>query len=88
MTERLTGDGPGWRGVAVLAALAVTAQLWGLYRVTGLPSPGWFPHVDKLGHAVGFALPVALVVLALGLRRLAAGRRPSRRALVAVADEP
>ncbi|GAA1435449.1 hypothetical protein GCM10009616_32590 [Microlunatus lacustris] len=68
----------------MLAVLAVAAQLWGLYRVTGPPSPAWFPQADKLQHGLGFALPVALLLLALGLRRLARGRQPSRRALAVV----
>lgn len=80
MSVRATRGEWRWYGAAVLAALAVAAQLWGLYRVAGPPSPAWFPQVDKLQHAVGFALPVALVLLALGLRRLARGGRPSRRA--------
>ena len=84
MTGRLTGGGRGRGAVAVLAALAVAVQLWGLYRVTGPLGPGWFPHADKLQHAVGFALPVALVLLALGLRRVDRGGRPSGRVLVIV----
>lgn len=64
-----------WRLVAGLAGLAVAAQLWGLYRVAGPPSAPWFPHADKLQHAVGFGLPVALLLLALGLR---AGEHPPR----------
>ncbi|SDS88605.1 hypothetical protein SAMN04488543_2582 [Friedmanniella luteola] len=84
MTDRATGDRSRWPGVAVLAGLAVAAQLWGLYRVSGPPSPGWFPHADKLEHGLGFALPVGLLLLALGLRRLARGRRPSRRTLLVV----
>jgi VanZ family protein len=82
--DRGTRAGSGWRVVAVLAGLAVAAQLWGLYRVTGPPTPGWFPDADKLEHAAGFALPVGLLVLALGLRRLARGRTPSRTTLVVV----
>jgi len=78
-------SGPGsararWRAVAVLAGLAVLGQLYGLYRVSGPPSPPWFPHADKLEHLLGFALPVALVLLAVGLRSRGAGRRPERRA--------
>lgn len=84
MAVRATRDEWRWRGAAVLAALALAAQLWGLYRVTGPPSPAWFPHVDKLQHGLGFAAPVALVLLALGLRRLARGRRPSPAALTVV----
>ena len=54
--------------MAGLAVLAVLGQLYGLYRVSGPPSPSWFPHADKLEHAAGFALPVALVLTACGLR--------------------
>ena len=68
-----------WRLVAGLAGLAVTAQLWGLYRVAGPPTAPWFPHVDKLQHAAGFALPVALLLLALGLRAAERSHRLSRR---------
>ena len=49
----------------MLAVLAVVGQLYGLYRVTGPPTPLWFPQADKLEHALGFALPAALVLLAL-----------------------
>ena len=58
------------RAVAVVAAvLAVLVQLWGLYRVTGPPTPPWFPNADKVEHAVGFAVTVFLVLLAIWLRR-------------------
>lgn len=57
-----------WRGWAALALLATALQLYGLYRVTGPRTPSWFPHLDKVEHAAGFALPLALTVLALGLR--------------------
>ena len=73
-----------WRPVAVLAGLAVLGQLYGLYRVSGPPTPPWFPHADKLEHLLGFALPVALVLLAVGLRSRGPGRRPDRRAAVLV----
>jgi VanZ family protein len=84
MATRASKPGAGWPVVAGLAALAVVAQLYGVYRVTGPPSPPWFPHADKAEHAVGFALPVGLVVVAAGLRALSRGRRPSRRALAVV----
>ena len=71
--------------VAGLAGLAVTAQLWGLYRVVGPPDSPWFPHADKMQHAAGFAAPVALLLLALGLRAIDLSQRLTRRALVVVA---
>jgi len=76
----------GWRGLAALALLATVLQLYGLYRVTGPGSPSWFPQIDKVEHAVGFALPVALALLALGLRagRQAFRRRPATAALAGV----
>jgi VanZ family protein len=58
----------GWHLAAAAALLAVFLQLWGLYRVTGPPQPAWFPYVDKLDHAVGFALPVLLILLTVTLR--------------------
>jgi VanZ family protein len=84
MSTRATVRGGAWPVVAVLAGLAVVAQLYGLYRVTGPPSPPWFPHADKLEHALGFALPVALCLLAVGLRAHSRGAGLSRRALVVV----
>lgn len=73
-----------WPLVGVLAALAVAAQLWGLYRVTGSPSPPWFPYADKVQHLVGFALPVLLVLLAGELRAAEHGRRLGRAVVGAV----
>ena len=73
-----------WRGTAVLAALAVALQLYGLYRVTGPPTPPWFPQADKLEHATGFLLPVALVLLALGGRARGLGTELPRRVVVVV----
>jgi VanZ family protein len=84
MAERAPRARSRWRLVAVLAGLAVLAQLWGLYRVAGPPSPPWFPQADKLQHLAGFALPVGLVLLAVGLRAVDRGHRLSRRALVLV----
>ena len=81
MATRARRPGAGWPVVAGLAVLAVLAQLYGVYRVAGPPSPPWFPYADKAEHALGFALPVALVVLAAGLRARSGGRRPTRRPL-------
>lgn len=73
-----------WPLVGVLAALAVAAQLWGLYRVTGPTTAPWFPYADKVQHLVGFALPVLLVLLAGELRAAEHGRRLGRTAVGAV----
>ena len=71
----------GARSVAlVAAALALLAQFWGLYRVTGPPTAPWFPNADKVLHAVGFAVPVFLVLLAIWL-----GRRIRTRTILVVA---
>jgi VanZ family protein len=58
----------GWHLVAAGAVLAVLLQLWALYRVAGPPQPAWFPFADKLQHALGFALPVLLILLTVALR--------------------
>ena len=47
-----------------LAVAAQGAQLYGLYRPSGPPTTALFPHVDKLAHAAGFALPLLLILLA------------------------
>jgi hypothetical protein len=62
-----------WLGPALVAAsvLAVAVHVYGLYRVTGPPTVTWFPNSDKLEHALGFGLPVFLILTALdwyGLR--------------------
>jgi VanZ family protein len=74
----------GWHLVAGGAVFAVLVQLWGLYRVTGPPQPPWFSFADKLEHAVGFALPVMLILLAAALRRSPGWQWPSPAALAAV----
>jgi VanZ family protein len=58
----------GWHLAAGAAVIAVLLQLWGLYRVTGPPQPSWIPDADKLAHAIGFAAPVMLILLAVALR--------------------
>ncbi|MFL6044106.1 MAG: VanZ family protein [Propionibacteriaceae bacterium] len=74
----------GWHLVAVAAVFAVVLQLWGLYRVSGPPQPPWFPFADKVEHAVGFALPVLLILLAMTLRDRSRWRWPSPRTTVLV----
>ncbi len=68
-----------WHIVAGGAVIAVLLQLWGLYRVTGPPQPAWFPYADKLAHAIGFGLPVMLILLTAALRRPLGSQRPSLR---------
>lgn len=48
---------------AVLSVVAVLGHLYGLYRPTGPPSLSWLPHADKAEHVIGFAAPVALILL-------------------------
>ncbi len=67
----------GWHVAAGGAVVAVSLQLWGLYRVAGPPQPLSFPFADKLEHVVGFALPVILILLAAALRRPAGWLWPS-----------
>ena len=64
----------------VAAALAVLMQFWGLYRVAGPPMRPRFPNVDKVEHAVGFAVPVFLVLLAIWF-----GRQVQSRTILVVA---
>jgi VanZ family protein len=57
----------GWHIAALGAVVAVLLQLWGLYRVAGPPQPSWFRYADKVEHALGFALPVLLILVAAAL---------------------
>ena len=77
---------PGrWPVTAVLALAAFALQLWGLYRVTGPPSPGWFPAADKAEHLIGFAAPVLLFLLTVELgARHRTGRPAGRGAVLAI----
>jgi hypothetical protein len=72
-----------WPAVAVAAALAVAAQLWGLYAPDLPAGTDWFPGADKVLHALGFGLPIALIMMADTLRRRSQGLRPRARVLVA-----
>ena len=73
-----------WPAVAVAAALAVAAQLWGLYAPDPPAGADWFSGADKVLHAFGFGLPVALIMMAETLRRRSHGLRPRARVLVAM----
>ncbi|HEY9471283.1 MAG TPA: VanZ family protein [Propionibacteriaceae bacterium] len=69
----------GWHLAALGAVFAVLVQLWGLYRVAGPPQPPWFPFADKVEHAVGFAVPVLLILLAIALRGPMSWQWPNMR---------
>ena len=69
----------GWHLAALGAVFAVLLQLWGLYRVAGPPQPPWCPFADKIEHAVGFAVPVLLILLAIALRGPMSWQWPNMR---------
>ena len=73
-----------WPAVAAAAAVAVALQLWGVYAPVPASGTEWFPGADKVAHAVGFGLPVALIMLADMLRRRSRGLPPRARVLVIV----
>ncbi|HET6757903.1 MAG TPA: VanZ family protein [Propionibacteriaceae bacterium] len=74
----------GWHLAALGAVVAVLLQLWGLYRVAGPPQPSWFRFADKVEHAVGFALPLLLILLAGALRGRFGRQWPGTRMSVLV----
>ena len=55
-------------------AAAVVAQQIGLYGPSGPVQPSWFPSADKLQHALGFALPMFLMLLTSQIYAARAGR--------------
>ena len=70
------GTGPGgrpvgqlgvWLGILLsgLSAAAVALQCYGLYRPDGPPQLRWLPYADKIGHLLGFAVPVLLVTITI-----------------------
>lgn len=65
MTDRPAG---GWLRLLgwVLLALALGAQVYGLYAPT-VPGPGGTPGLDKVGHLLAFGVPTFLAWL-LGAR--------------------
>ncbi|WP_161606275.1 VanZ family protein [Microlunatus speluncae] len=57
------GGSAGSRILLGLFVLGCLLQLIGLYRPTGPPTVDAIPFLDKLGHALVFALPVAMILL-------------------------
>jgi hypothetical protein len=60
--------------LACLSAATVVAQQIALYGHTGPVQPGWFPAADKVQHALGFALPMYLLLTTLEIYAARAGR--------------
>ena len=58
--------------LATVAALV--AQQIGLYGPSGPVETSWFPSADKVQHAIGFALPMFLVLLTSQIYAARAGR--------------
>ena len=63
-----------WPPWAVLAGAALVVHFYGLYRPDSPPSIRWLPYSDKVEHAVGFGLPLLLVLLTLDQRARSRGR--------------
>lgn len=64
-----------WPPWAVLAGAALVVHFYGLYRPHAPPATEWLPYVDKFQHAVGFGLPLLLVLLTLAVRARSRGRQ-------------
>jgi len=76
---RAQGDGLSWRLWLIGSVVATGFHLWALYRPAGPSALPWLPNADKLGHAIIFGLPLLLILIAVGNRRQALGRRPTGR---------
>jgi VanZ family protein len=59
--------GPPTAGIVLraLSAVAVLVQCYGLYRPGDPLAPRWLPYADKWAHLLGFALPVALILITI-----------------------
>ena len=64
---------------------AVVAQQIGLYGPSGPVQSSWFLSADKLQHAIGFALPMFLVLLTSQIYAARAGRTLRSLGVVATA---
>ena len=59
----------------MLTVAAIVVQQIALYGPSGPVLASWFPAADKVQHAIGFALPMLLVLLTLHTYAVRAGRR-------------
>ena len=64
-----------WPPWAVLAGAALVVHFYGLYRPDSPPSRGWFLFPEKVKHAIGFGVPLLLVLLTLAVRARSRGRQ-------------
>lgn len=60
--------------LVALTVAAVIAQQIGLYGSSGPVRPDWFPAADKVQHALGFALPMFLLLMTVQSYAGRAGR--------------
>lgn len=67
------------------SAAAVVGQQIGLYGPTGPVQPAWFPSADKLQHALGFAVPMFLVLTTSEIHAARGGRTLRPLAVAAIA---
>ena len=74
-----------WPPWAVLAGAALVIHFYGLYRPDSPPTTPWLPYSDKVGHAVGFGVPLLLVLVTLAVRAQARGRRLGSAPVLAAA---
>lgn len=64
----MSGSSVGSRTLLVLAVLSCLLQLIGLYRPVSPPTTDAIPFLDKIGHVLIFALPVAMIMLCRAAR--------------------
>ena len=64
-----------WPPWAVLAGAALVVHFYGLYRPDSPATTSWLSVPDKVKHAVGFGVPVLLILLTLAVRARSRARR-------------
>jgi len=74
-----------WPPWAMLAGAALVVHFYGLYRPDSPPTTPWLPYSDKFKHAIGFGLPLLLVLLTLADRARSRGRRLGTAPVLAAA---
>ena len=74
-----------WPPWGVLAGAALVVHCYGLYRPDSPPATPWLPYSDKFEHAIGFGLPLLLVLVTLAVRAQSRGRRLGSAAVVVTA---